>query len=244
MAVFPHGIERVAVYDPADGTTVQFSDVEAGNSNVNPGQQAENDQQDPSGNRYYGGDLSEAQIRARDSGGLLAQLRTWLAANTRLSYVFQGPSFCVLWYETDRLMNPKPITIEGRAVGRADFVDFGTRREGHGEHAIHRQVNLLRHLADASGSTYDQTIVFPLQGPLLTASVSATAGTTGTITIRAKNFAGATLISSQATLGEGRNSTGITLPANTYQVQVQVTGDWTISDAALRVGAENAYVEI
>lgn len=239
MSVITHGLRRVAIYDPTTGTTVRGT-LEADNSQFERGE-VEPDARDATGGAWFAGDVSRLRLRVKDLS-LLSQLETWRAADTRLSAAVEGVSLGILWTETDRLSMLRPVTVQGRAQGRADFFDLEMVREGHGEHAIYRLVNLLSHKADASGASYDQSIVFPVAGATVTAAVDNTAAS-GTLTIIAKNYAGSTLSSASTTLANGRASASLTLPANTYTVQVTVTSGTSISDISLRLDGSTEHVD-
>jgi len=240
MGVLSHGIQRAAIYDPATGTTVQINDLSADFCSFDQ-QPAENDEVDPTGARYFGGDMSELRLRGRESGSLYSQLETWRNADTRLRAVFEGGGgFNLQWYEDDRLDILKWVSILGKSVGRADFFDLRMVRQGHGAHAIYRQVNLLAHLAAASGATYDQTIILPLNATVLTAAITNTAAS-GSLTLTAQNFASGSVGTANVTMANGRASVNLTLPSNTYKVRVQVTGGTSISNLSLRTDGDTVY---
>lgn len=238
MAVITHGIRRVAFYNPSDGTTVRATAIEANNTEYER-REIETEDLDPTGGRYYGGDYSRLRVRFQDLS-LFTQLNTWRAADTRISAAAEGSSIGILWTETDHVSMVRPVNVMGSARGRADFVDVELVREGHGAHAIYRAVNLLNHKAAASGTSYDQSIVFPNSGATLTAAVTDTAAG-GTLTITAKNYAGTSLGSASQSTASGRVSAELTLPSNTYTAQVTVTLGTSISNVSLRVDGETAY---
>lgn len=235
-----HGIKRVSIYDPTDGTTVQVSDVAAQEAEFDQRETESAEDVDATGGRYYPGDYSRLRFRGRESGALYDQLATWRAADTRLSAVLEGSSLGVLWTETDRLSVLRWVPVRGQSQGRADFFEVEMVRDGHGEHDIYRAVNLLYHLAAASGTSYSKSIVFPVAGAVVTAAITDTAAS-GTLTVTAKDYGGSTLTSDSTATANGRASVSLTLPSSVYEVLVTVTGGTSLSNASLRLDGESTY---
>ena len=154
MSDIVHGFRRGSFYNPATGTVVQTNHLRA--SGCSFLQEAlDTGETDPTGGLYHGGDRSVLEWTFYDPDGTLyEQLKTWQEATTRLSFVAEGLSRNVQWYETDRLDQCRRVDVQGSASeGRADVVYVRMVREGHGTHDIHANVNLLAYLGweDANG---------------------------------------------------------------------------------------------
>jgi hypothetical protein len=219
-----------------------LTDLDASGTESEGPRGIETDQKNATGGQWYGGDFSRFRARAKEVSGGFAQLKTWRDADTRVSLVAVGPNYNFLWETTDTVSLLKWIDIQGKASGRADFFDIELVREGQGVHTIYRVLNVVNHKTAATGTSYDQTLIFPVTSPTVTFSITDTAAA-GTITVTAQNFAGATVVSATGPTVNGRTSVPLVLTGSTiYKIRCQVTIGTALSNAALRVDGSTTYI--
>ena len=146
------GISAICVYDPTTGTTAEITKPIA-NSFEFSKRDFETGETSATGGKLYQGDSSSCSFSFLDpDGSVSTQLKAWKQARTRVSMVAIGPSVAVLWQETDHV-SISPSALGGMVKGRADRWDFEIMREGHGQHAIYRQANLLAHVGWADSDS-------------------------------------------------------------------------------------------
>jgi len=89
------GIQKLSIYDPATGTTVQLNHISTGSTFKIKDVLTE---EDGKGGTVYAGDDSEAKIVSFDTAGF-SQLETWMNNGTPINFVAYGLEDNILWYE-------------------------------------------------------------------------------------------------------------------------------------------------
>lgn len=220
-----------------DGTNiVQLSDIRADETTFEPPRDDGSGPVDPFGNSGRGTKTASLSLATASLTGQ-SQIETWERDKTKIQAAGYGPAYGYQWYEEDALNVGQPLDIEGQVQGRP-----GMRLEMmHTENSptIYRQVNLLAHLAAAAGSSYDETIVFPVEGAPLT--LAATVSGTANITLTAEDTGASQVGQSTDSFTDERGSVSLALPSGTYQVQCEVSGGTGVSDVSLRVDGGTIY---
>lgn len=149
-----HGFRRGSFFDPTTADVVQTNHLQAGGCSFVQ-EALDTGEADPTGGAYFGGDRSVLEWTFFDPDGTLyEQLRQWYEDETRISFVAEGLSRNVQWYERDRIDQCRRVDIQGSiSEGRADGVYVRIVRTGHGSHDIHSNVNIVSHIgwADEDG---------------------------------------------------------------------------------------------
>lgn len=220
------GIKRIAIFNDdataADyGTVVQMNHVEAEGEFYTNGLGSDM----ASGIELHAGDESLGQFGFADKAGF-AQLKTWQDADTLLKLVVAGLQDNGLWYQAAAI---KVVDQSQFTPGNRSFAQL-TIDDDTPDPDIWRGINLLQGVAGTE-------VLFPVKGITLTASAD---GGTGNLEITALDVAGATLATDNVAAGS-RASVSLTLPANTYSVQVTLPTGAT--EPALRTDGSDQYVE-
>lgn len=132
------GIQKVAIYNPSDGTTVQLNKI-APDADVKIKSPIEI--QDVSTNLYYDGDESFIEFASFDVE-LFYQLEAWMLAHTPVRLVAAGMEHNLLWEESVTLTVRKTY---GFQPGNRNTMIVKLSKE-RGSHSIYAVSNLVRRL--------------------------------------------------------------------------------------------------
>lgn len=129
------GIQKISVYNPANGVVVQLNKISGGDFTIKEPLESKN----VDGQLIYDGHKSFVEFASYDDTGF-DQLESWMIAKTPVRLVAAGVEQNLLWYESS------PITVRKNYLSKAGSRNFFTVRiaKEKGTHSIHLFANLLR----------------------------------------------------------------------------------------------------
>lgn len=132
------GIQKVAIYNPSDGTTVQLNKI---SPDADASIKSPIEIKDVQENLYYDGDESFIEFGSFDLE-YFYQLETWMKAYTPVRLVCAGMDFNLLWEESVKLTVKKTY---GFQPGGRNMMIVRLSKE-RGDHSIYAVSNLTRRL--------------------------------------------------------------------------------------------------
>lgn len=201
------GWKRISFFDPTDGTTVQINKIAVDSTDFTE----EIISADTASDRHYGGITHSLNCAFYESDGI-AQLESWIKNFTAVRIVAQASGDSLLWEDPALIVGNKMPSADKRA-GLSMYIISAQSHSDNPE--VYLSQNLLTKLGDVDSAN----IVFPISGAEATFSFLGNAAG-GTATLRALNYAGATLATDSAAITTGVNSLSLILPSSTYSIQV------------------------
>lgn len=235
------GWVRSAVYDPANGDTVQFNKLDPESCDFNhPAIQNET-----ASGQIYGGRDIELIVGFFESDGL-AQLKTWQEDGTTVQAVVEGESQDVLFHISEEMDFERGVLANARDGVAGHIVTLITVGEAP------PAVPILNIASNSDIFTGDSdTFPFPIEGATIKAAADYASVTTPVdLVIEARDYGtdgtdGSVLASDTTSVtGAGRFTASVDLPANTYAVFVNFasnTGSATITNKTIRSDGGTAY---
>lgn len=229
------GWKKAVVYNPANGDRVQLNRLSAQASEL-PGDP--NIKTESAAGQVWGGEQWPITVGFMDSDGL-ALLESWQVGYTPCRMVVLAPAgMSILFQESEEI-----DFIQGTGVNA---------REGLKIHRVMIEavgsglsIQQVKNLARAITFSGDQgTLVFPMQGPTLTLAADYTTPAGATLVIEAKDYAGTQVAISSQSATAGRVSTTITLPADTYTLEIDLLngGTGTVQNISLRADGSSEFI--
>lgn len=233
------GWKKAVVYDPATGNLVQFNTLSLDGCSWDP-QNIKNET--PTGSAF-GGRNRPLAIGFLDTDGL-TQIKSW-GGKTLLNAVVLVPGGQHILFRENE---PFFYTPGGGVNTRDGAVQHVVDAEAHGEDpAVHQKKNLAELITFTNDAG---SLVFPLEGPTLTLAAGYASINSPELSIIAKDYGtdgtdGSTLATSTQAVGStGRESTTITLPANTYLIEIDLVGAGSadVTNVSLRTDGKTTYI--
>ena len=251
------GVQKVSIYDPATGTTVQLNKI-APDADVKI--KAPIELLDVNHNLYYDGDESYIEFASFDIEKFY-QLETWMIAHTPVRLVAAGLDYNIFWEESVNLTVRKTY---GFQIGNRNMMIIKMQKE-RGTHSIYAVTNFVRKLGrfvDANANekadnlsfagigtyafddatAYQQItggiggdtastglIVFPVSGLTLYAKMNlrATGGPAMEWDFYLQALDYSGSILGTSTVSDSDDVLSLLLPANTYRVRITIAVDGT-----------------
>lgn len=229
------GWKKAVVYNPANGDRVQMNRIIPGMSEL---PDDPNVKTETATGQAWGGQIWPVTIGFADGEGL-ALLESWMVAYAKVSAAIFAPAGMSILFQDTEEIDFRPGTgvnaREGLAVNQVHIEAIGSNLN------VRQVKNLARAI---SFSSSQGSLVLPFQGITLTLSASYTAPDAATMVIEAKDFAGNQVAISSQAASAGRVSTVITLPADTWSVDIDLLdgGTGTVEDIALRGDGSVEYI--
>lgn len=188
---------------------------------------------DTEGETVFSSFRSVVELSAYDIGDLEV-VEKWMTAKEPVTLVATTPDVIIQWTAPTRITARPVLTPEEAALVEAEYAM--TRDAGDKDtHGVYLTRNALLPY-DVSGA-FQQQVEWPLDGSTVTLSATDADG----LSISALGAGGGTLASDSASPGSGRGRLDFTTPADTFFLDVEVTGT-SAADPALRVDGSNQYV--
>jgi len=188
---------------------------------------------DTEGETVFSSFRSVVELSAYDIGDL-PTVDQWMVDRQPVKLVATTPDVVIQWTEPTRITARPVLTPEEAALVEAEYAM--TRDAGDKDtHGVYLTRNAL--LPYGVSGAFQQQIEWPLDGLTVTLSATDADG----LSISALGAGGGTLASDSASPGSGRSGLDFTTPADTFFLDVEVTGT-SATNPALRVDGSNEYV--
>lgn len=238
MSTIKSGWRRAAVFNPATGDTVQSNRISTEFSAFNH----PNITSETTVGMIFAGKDIQLLIGILESDGL-AQLESWMLAHTNLRAVVYGTNESVFFFEDSEVLFERGVGVNARdgvAVHQTSMSTIGSNA------VAFPLVNALSKNEIWTTGADDGEIVYPIAGAQLTVAADYS-GVSGSVdlVIRALDFSGSVLATVTESVSNGRRSADITLPANTYKIDIDFvsnSGSANVSNRSLRVDGSTQFV--
>lgn len=230
------GWKKAVFFNPANGDRVQVNTI------VLQGSEHPSDSNiktESSDGMVFGGYTWPLAVAFLDNAGM-AMLEIWHAAETDCQMVIFSPAGNSILFFTSERLDFKPGTgINARDGAVPHLVMMETTGGLPNVFEIKNLAKGIQFAGDAG------TLIFPLEGPTLTLAADYADEDGATMVITAKDFAGDPVATSSQAAENGRISTQITLPADTYSLDIDLLdgGTATITNISLRSDGSTEFID-